>query len=289
MKSSNNTIVGELKWGWHGFALELAVFCGLEGIGVGFYLLNTDPYQTIAKGFMLGAWIAVAVLRVYRSLPLATAEIARRRATIQVAQAQGRRDASQPFTPPTRAQWMIGLVGVTILLIVGFLINYGQPPIRIQCDRVQTRRVDCQVQSLMFWLIPVGVQTVQDVQTVTADSDSRSVRSESLGESGKTYSERDISLTFTNGDQVQTIIELDGALWGSFTATAQRINRLIVSLKSANIESDSIEEERIVAWHTPSLPTLVSVSFVFVAGLVYFSGFMQLIKNQRAVTKRRHQ
>ena len=109
------------------------------------------------------------------------------------------------------------------------------------------------------------------------------LRSESLGEAGKTHFERDISLAFISRDQGQTVIELDGALWGSFTSTAQRISALI-----ASVENDNAEQQRITAWHTPSLPTLVSVSFVFVAGLVYFSGFMQLLKNQRAVTKRGH-
>lgn len=293
MKSGDKTVVRALRWGWRGFALEIALFCLLEGIGVGIYLVNGGAYPAIAKGFMVSAWLAVGALRLYRSLPVASAEITRMRMALKAAQVQGHRDATQPLSPPTRTQWTIGLIGVTIMLAIGLVINYGQPPVRIQCDRVEAKQVDCQVQSLMFWLIPVGVQTIRDVQTVIADSDARTGRSESLGESGQTYYARDISLAFTGDDQVQTVIKLDGALWGSFASTAERISQLLASLKRANVENaslenDSLAEERIIAWHTPSLPTLVSSSFVCVAGLVYFSGCMQLFKNQRAVTTRGH-
>lgn len=274
MQKQNQTVVYALKWGWRGFALEIAVFVLLMGIGLGFYIADDVAYRTFVNLFFNGAWIAAGALRLYRSLPVATAEIARMRAKINAAQTQGRIAAAQPIKPPTGHDWTIALVGVTVMFVVGLVIAYGQPPLRIRCDRVTSERVDCHVQATMFWLIPVGEQTLPDVQTVAADADFRVERSEGLGQTGKSHFERDINLAFTTRDQMQTVIELDGALGGSFEDTAQRIRTLIADPAQV----------RVTAWHAPSLSTLVSLSFVFVAGLVYYSGFRQWLKT-RAITK----
>ena len=274
MQKQNQTVVYALKWGWRGFALEIAVFVLLAGIGLGFYIADDVAYRTFVTLFFNGAWIAAGALRLYRSLPVATAEIARMRAKINAAQTQGRIAAAQPIKPPTGRDWTIALVGVTVMFVVGLVIAYGQPPLRIRCDRVTSERVDCHVQATMFWLIPVGEQTLPDVQTVAADADFRVERSEGLGQTGKSHFERDINLAFTTRDQMQTVIELDGALGGSFAGTAQRIRTLIADPAQV----------RVTAWHAPSLSTLVSLGFVFVAGLVYYSGFRQWLKT-RAITK----
>lgn len=268
MQKQNQTVVYALKWGWRGFALEIAVFVLLMGIGLGFYIADDVAYRTFVNLFFNGAWIAAGALRLYRSLPVATAEIARMRAKINAAQTQGRIASAQPIKPPTGRDWTIALVGVTIMFVVGLVIAYGQPPLRIRCDRVTAARVDCHVQPTMFWLIPVGEQTLLDVQTVAAEADFRVERSEGLGQTGKSHFERDINLAFTTRDQMQTMIELDGALGGSFEDTAQRIRTLIADPAQV----------RVTAWHAPSLSTLVSLGFVFVAGLVYYSGFRQWLK-----------
>jgi len=274
MQKQNQTVVYALKWGWRGFALEITAFVLLVGIGLGFYRVDDVTYRPFVTFFFNGAWIAAGALRLYRSLPMATAEIARMRAKISAAQAQGRMAAAQPIKPPSGQEWKIALIGVTVMLAVGLVVAYGQPPLRIRCDRVSAAHVDCQVQETMFWLVPVGEQTLLDVQTVAADADFRVERSEGLGQTGKSHYERDINLAFTTSDQMQTVIELDGALGGSFEGTAQRIRTLIADPAQVSV----------TAWHAPSLSTLVSLGFVFAAGLVYYSGFRQWLKT-RAITK----
>jgi len=276
MNSQDRTTVYKAQWGLRGFALEIIIFCLLQGIGIAFYLVHDGAYSSIGNYFRLGAWFAVGALRFVRSFPLISAEIRRMRKAIKSTPTRRSWTAEQPNIPPTQREWTIALIGVTVMCVIGLVLGYGQPPLRIQCERGQAGRVDCRVQQRMFWLIPVGEQTIPDVQTVQAGEDVQTKAGQEFGEAGDTHTERDIQLAFTSSDHRETVITLDGAFGGSFNDTAARIRDL----------SAAAGPQSLSAWHAPGLPTVVSLGFIFVSSLVYYSALSHFWKTHRALSKR---
>lgn len=276
MNSQDRTTVYKAQWGLRGFALEIIIFCLLQGIGVAFYLVNNGAYASIGNYFRLSAWFAIGALRFVRNFPLISAEIRRMRKAIKSTKTRGSWTAEQPSIPPTRREWTIALIGVTVMCVIGLVLAYGQPPLRIHCGRGQAGRVDCRVQQRMLWIIPVGEQIIPDVQTAQASEDVRTKTGQEFSEAGDSHTERDIQLAFTNSDHRETVITLDGAFGGSFNDTAAQIREL----------SAADGPQSISAWHAPDLPTVVSLGFIFVPCLVYYSALSQFWKTHRASIKR---
>lgn len=276
MNSHDRRTAHKGQAGLRGFALEIIVFCLLQAIGIACYFVDNGAYAAIGNYFRLGAWFAVGALRFVRSFPLIRAEIRRMHKALSSTQTRRSWTAEQPSVPPTRREWTIALIGVTVMCAIGLVLAYGQPPLRIQCERGPAGRVDCRVQQRMFWLIPVGEQIIPDVQTVQAGEDVQTKTGQGFGEAGDTHTERDIQLTFTSSDHRETVIMLDGAFGGSFNDSAARIREL----------SAADGPQSVAAWHAPGLPTLVSLGFIFVPCLVYFSALSQFRKQHFASIKR---
>ncbi len=276
MNLEDRTATQKNKWDLRGFALEIVIFCLLQGIGMAFYFVDDGAYSSIGNYFRVGAWLAVGALRLVRSFPTITAEIRRIRKAVKSTPTRHSWTAEQSSVPPTRYEWTIALIGVTVMCVIGLVLAYGQPPLRIQCERGQAGRVDCRVQQRMFWVIPVGEQLIPDVQTAQASEEVQTNPGQGFGAAGDTHTERDIQLIFTSSDHRETVITLDGAFGGSFDDTAARVRDL----------SAADGPQSVSAWHAPGLPTLVSLGFIFVPCLVYYSALSQFWKKHFASSKR---